>query len=317
MSGKAALARRRPVPIARGGSGGGRAGRPRTHGQRLAPYLFVLPNMLIFGIFIIYPAINAFNISRFDSHNARTFTPVGTRNYRRIFGDQEFWAAAWHTVVFVAGFVALSVVLAIGVALLLNQRIRFRGAFRATVFLPKLLSPVVIGVIFGWILDRQVGLLNTTLSAVGLPKPGWLTNATLSMICTIAVAVWLHVGFYALIILSGLQGIEPTYYEAAQIDGAGAWSRLRLITLPLLAPTTMVVVILSMIEGFQAFDFVYTLTGGGPVGATTLMVQYIYDHAFHSPIRYGLAAAGSVTLFCTIFALTLLNFWSGRRRDTI
>ncbi|GAB3963349.1 sugar ABC transporter permease [Actinoallomurus acanthiterrae] len=305
------VAGRRPA------KGGGRAGRSRAHGPRLAPYLFVLPNMLIFGIFIIYPAINAFNISRFDSRNGRIFTPVGTRNYQRLYGDQEFWAAAWHAAVFVVAYVVLSLVLAIGIALLLNQRIRFRGVFRATVFLPKLLSPVVVGLIFGWILDRRVGLLNTVLGAVGLPQPGWLTNGTLSMICVIAVAIWLHVGFYTLIILSGLQGIEPTFYEAAQIDGADAWVRLRHITLPLLGPTTMVVVILSMIEGFQAFDFIYSLTGGGPVGATTLIVQYIYEHAFRSPIRYGLAAAGSVTLFCTIFAVTLLNFWFGRRRETI
>ncbi|MGH3382170.1 MAG: carbohydrate ABC transporter permease [Actinoallomurus sp.] len=293
---------------------GGFSGRGRT---RLAPYLFVLPNMLIFGIFIIYPALNAFNISRYDSRNGRTFTPVGTRNYERLFGDEEFWAAAWHTVVFVVCYVALSVVLAIGIALLLNQRIRFRGVFRATVFLPKLLSPVVVGLIFGWIFERRVGLLNSVLGAVGLPQPAWLTDGTLSMVCTVGVAIWLHVGFYTLIILSGLQGIEPTYYEAAQIDGAGAWARFRNITLPLVAPTTMVVVILSMIEGFQAFDFIYTLTGGGPVGATTLMVQYIYEHGFQSPIRYGLAAAGSVTLFCTIFALTVLNFWYGRRRESL
>jgi alpha-1,4-digalacturonate transport system permease protein len=285
--------------------------------QRLAPYLFVLPNMLIFGVFIIYPAINAFNVSRFDSRNGRTFTPVGARNYDRLFSDEDFWAAAWHTAVFVCCYVTLSVVVAIGLGILLNQRIRFRGFFRAVVFLPKLLSPVVVGLIFGWILDRRVGLLNNVLGAVGLPQPSWLTNGTLAMVCTVSAAIWLHVGFYTLIILAGLQGIDPTYYEAAQIDGATAAQRFRRITLPLLAPTTMVVLILSTIEGFQAFDFIYSLTGGGPVGATTLIVQYIYEHAFRSPVRYGLAAAGSVVLFCTIFALTLLNFWFGRRRESI
>ncbi len=284
---------------------------------RLAPYLFVLPNMVIFGLFIVYPALSAFNISRFDSHNGRTFTPVGTRNYQRLFDDDDFWAAAWHTAVFVVCFVVLSVVLAITIATLLNQRMRFRGVFRATVFLPKLLSPVVVGLLFGWMFERRSGLINSVLGGLGLPQPGWLTNGTLSMVCTIGVAIWLHVGFYTLIILSGLQGIEPTFYEAAHIDGAGAWARFRHITLPLVAPTTMVVLILSTIEGFQAFDFIYSLTGGGPVGATTLMVQYVYEHAFQSPIRYGLASAGSVTLFCTIFALTMLNFLYGRRRESL
>jgi ABC-type sugar transport system permease subunit len=135
--------------------------------------------------------------------------------------------------------------------------------------------------------------------------------------CTVFVAVWMHLGFYTLIVMAGLQGIDATYYEAARMDGANAWRRFRHVTLPLLRPTTLVVVILSLIAGFQAFDFIYTLTGGGPVGTTTLMVQFIYEHAFRSPIRYGLASAGSVVLFCTIFALTMLNFLYGRRRQAI
>lgn len=296
------------------GRGAPRRRRTTPLNQRLAPYLFVLPNMLIFGVFIIYPALSNFNISVYDSNNGRTFRYVGGGNYQELVNTTEFWAAARATVIFAVCFVALVTVGSIGLALLLDQRIRGRGLFRAVYFLPVLLSPVVCGLIWGWIFDRNNGLANTVLHAVGLGQPGWLVDEVLAMVVVIFVGVWMHVGFYTMIMLAGLQGIDPTYYEAAKIDGASSWQRFRSVTLPLLRPTTMVVVILSMISGFQAFDFVWTLTGGGPVGATTLMVQYIYMHAFQSPIRYGLASAGSVVLFCVIFGLTTLNFLYNRRR---
>jgi ABC-type sugar transport system permease subunit len=300
--------------------GSGRHGRAESRrrrvkpwNQRIAPYLFVLPNMLIFGVFIIYPAVNGFNISAYDSSNGRTFRPVGTGNYEKLFSDAEFWTAATATAIFVAAFVVQSTAGAIGLALLLNQRVRARAFFRSAFFLPVLLSPVVVGLLWGWILERRSGALNSLL---GLDI-GWLVNERAALAATVFVGVWMHIGFYTLIFMAGLQGIDESYYEAARIDGAGAWHRFRHVTWPLLRPTTLVVVILSLITGFQAFDFVYTLTGGGPLGATTLMVQYIYEHAFRSPIQYGLAAAGSVVLFCTIFALTVLSFLYGRRREAV
>ncbi|MGN9841959.1 carbohydrate ABC transporter permease [Nonomuraea sp. H19] len=289
--------------------------RAKPWNQRLAPYLFVLPNMLIFGLFVVYPAINNFNISLYDSRNGRDFTYVGGANYQELFSSEAFWDAARATAVFAACFVVLTTVLSVALALLLNRRIKGRAVFRTVFFLPVVLSPVVVGLIWSWIFDRGNGLLNTVLGRIGLGQPGWLIDGGLAMIVVIFVGLWMHIGFYILIILAGLQGIDPTYYEAARMDGATNWQQLRSITLPLLRPTTMVVVILSLIAGFQAFDYIWTLTGGGPIGATTLMVQYIYENAFQSPIRYGLAAAASVVLFVTVFALTLLNFLYGRRKE--
>jgi alpha-1,4-digalacturonate transport system permease protein len=283
--------------------------------QRVAPYLFVLPNMAIFGVFVIYPAINNVNISLYDSSNGRDFTYAGTENYSELFSDDAFWEAARHTAVFAVAFVVLTTVLSIALALLLNQNIRGRAFFRTVFFLPVVLSPVVVGLIWGWIFERNNGLLNTILDGAGLGKPGWLVDDTLAMLVVIGVGLWMHIGFYILIVLAGLQGIDPAYYEAARIDGATRWQQLRLITLPLLRPTTMVVVILSLIAGFQAFDYIWTLTGGGPIGATTLMIQYIYTNAFQSPIDYGLAAAAGVVLFCTVFALTVLNYLFGQRKE--
>lgn len=301
-------------PSAEGSAKGPTRMRSRS---RWAPYLFVAPNMLVFALFTIWPAINGFNISFFDSRNGRTFTPVGTGNYTRILADQEFWGVVRHTVTFVVAFVVVTMILSTALALMLNAQQRGRGVLRAAYFLPVLLSPVVVGLIWGWALERRVGLVNTITDAMGLGQPGWLIDPTLAMTCTVLVGVWTHLGFYALILLSGLQGIDGNVYEAARLDGSSTAQTIRLITLPLLRPTMLVVLILSTIAGFQAFDFIYTLTGGGPTGSTTLIVQYIYEQAFESPIRYGLASAAGVILFVTIFGITLLNYLLGRRQEAV
>lgn len=276
-------------------------GRRIGWGQRFAPYLFLLPNLLIFGIFTIYPALNSINISFYDSRNGRTFRPVGLENYRRILSDEQFHAAVLNTVVFVLAYVLISVLGALGLAVLLNRRLRGRGFFRATFFLPMVLSPVVVGLVFGWLLEGR----------------GWLTDPALAMIAAVGVGVWIHLGFYTLILLAGLQGIDPHLHEAAALDGAGPWQRFRRITVPLLRPTTLVVLVLATIAGFQSFDFLYNLTGGGPLGATTLIVQYIYQRGFESPISYGLASAGSVLLLLVILAVTLVQFGLARRREAV
>jgi ABC-type sugar transport system permease subunit len=279
--------------------------RPPINWRRVAPYLFIAPNMLVFGLFTIWPALNGFNISFYDSDNGRTFSFVGIDNYLDIVSDDEFWEVARNTLVFVVAFVAATTVSAMALALLLNAQIRARGFLRAAYFLPVLISPIVVGLIWNWALERRLGLVNSVLDSVGLGQPGWLLDPKLALLSTVLVGLWTHMGFFALILLAGLQGIDPHLYEAARIDGASAWQQVRQVTLPLLKPTTFVVLILATITGFQAFDFIYLLTGGGPVGATTLIVQFIYEQAFRSPIQYGLASAASV----------LLNYLLGRRQE--
>lgn len=285
--------------------------------RRLIPYLFIAPNLAVFLVFTIWPAINGFNISFYGSSNGRTFTPAGTGNYNEIFTDDEFWGVVRQTVVFVVSFVAATMLLATALALLLNAQRRARGALRAAYFLPVLLSPVVVGLIWGCALERRVGLVNTITGALGLGQPGWLIEPRLAMMSTVLVGVWTHLGFYGLILLSGLQGIDGTVHEAANLDGANTRQQIQSITLPLLTPTLLVVLILSTITGFQAFDFIYTLTGGGPTGTTTLIVQFIYQKAFESPIRYGLASAAGVVLFLTVFSITILNYIVGRRQEAV
>jgi ABC-type sugar transport system permease subunit len=265
------------------------------------PYLFVAPNMFIFITFIIWPAIRGFQISFYDSIDGRNFTPVGTGNYRAIFGDPTIAEVAKNTATYVVFYVIISTLLSIAFALIVNEQKFAKGFFRAILFLPVMLSPIVVGLIWNDVLDRKVGPLNALLQAAGGGSPGWLV----------------HLGFYSIILLAGLQGIDRSLLEAAAMDGATRFQIIRTIILPLLKPTTLVILILATIHGFQSFDFIYTLTGGGPLGATTLIVQYIYDRAFQTPIQYGLGSAAGVILFMIIFAFTALNFLLGRKREAI
>src|SRR5918994_1380227 len=192
-------------------------------------------------------------------------------------------------------------------ALMLDAQRRGSGPLRAAFFLPVVISPVVVGLVWNWMFTRRTGIVNALLEDVGIGPQRWLLDRKLALAVIIAAAVWTHVGFYAMILLAGLKGIPAHLYEAARIDGATTLQRIRQITLPLLRPTTMVVIVLSTIAGFQAFDYVYTLTGGGPVGGTTLIVQYIYERAFQSPIQYGLASAAGLIFFLVVFSATLIN----------
>lgn len=283
-------------------------------GLLLAPYLFLLPNMAIFAVFTIYPAINGVNLSLYASPNGRVFRWEGLGNYQTILGSAEFWQVARQTATYAVAYVVLSVIVATLMAVLVNQQKFAKSFFRASLFIPVLISPVVVGLVFSWMLERQGGLVNELLGYIGIGPIPFLVDGAWGMVSIIGVGVWTQMGFYMLILLAGLQSIDPTLYEAARMDGASGWQQFWGITLPLLKPSILVVVILGTIHGFQAFDFIYTLTGGGPVGATTLMVQYIYENGFVSPIRYGIAAAGGVILFTIVFSLTLVNWVLSRRR---
>ena len=285
--------------------------------RRLMPYVFIAPNMLIFLTFIIWPAIRGVYISFFDSMDGRNFEYVGTSNYSAIFGDPTVTSVARNTAIYVVFYVIISTVLSLMFALIVNEQQFAKGFFRAILFLPVMLSPVVVGLIWNDVLDRKVGPLNTLLEALGGGSPGWMVEPKLGMIAVIFVGVWVHLGFYSIILLAGLQGIDKSLLEAAAMDGATRVQIIRLIILPLLKPTTLIIIILSTIHGFQSFDFIYTLTGGGPLGATTLIVQYIYDRAFQTPIQYGLGSAAGVILFLIIFAFTALNFLVGKKRDAL
>ena len=287
---------------------------------------FLLPNMVIFGVFVLLPLVinvvysttagNAIFLSE------RSF--VGLQQYARLFdcgtildpnscAEDAFWTAAGNTFWFVTLQVTLMIAAALITALILNREIRGRGFWRAMFYFPVLLSPVVVGLIWRWILQRQ-GLLNFTLLPFGHQPFAWLTDPTWAFAAAVGVSVWAHMGFYTLILLAGLQAIPRDLYEAAEMDGTRPGRVFRRITLPLLWPNLIVVIVLALIKAVQIFDEVYVLTGGGPGTSTLFLTQYIYETGFASQLRNpGLAAAASILMGLVLVALTLAQLGLGRK----
>lgn len=292
---------------------GGRRFSQRTK-QRVAALIFVLPNMIALGLFSLWPLVNGFRESFYKEIAGQPVKFDGLTNYREILSDAAFAGAVRNTVEFVIGFVVLTAVLATGTAVLLHSQRFAKGFFRAAIYVPVLISPIIVGIMWSFILNPTYGALDAILHKLGIGQPQWLVQPHLAMICAIGVEIWVTLGFYTLILLGGLQSIDSNLYDAASIDRASAWSKFWYVTFPGLRPSLLIVLILSMINGFQIFTLLYTLTGGGPLGATTLIVQFIYDHAFVPPnLNFGLALAGSVLLFLVLMVLTLISFIVGRR----
>ena len=293
----------------------------------MAPF-FLMPNMLIFGIFVLLPLAINFVYSMTGGTalflSERSF--VGLDQYQRLFRcesyldpmscqEDAFWTAVGNTAWFVLLQVTLMILVALATALILNRDLRARSFWRAVFFFPVLLSPVVVGLIWKWILQRQ-GLLNFALFELGMEPHNWLTDRTWAFAAAVGVSIWAHMGFYALILLAGLQAIPKDLYEAAEMDGTKPARVFWRITLPLLAPNLLVVVVLALIKAVQVFDEVYVLTGGGPGTSTLYLTQYIYETGFASQLRNpGLAAAASILMGLVLVVLTLVQLGIGRRSE--
>lgn len=289
---------------------------------------FLLPNLAVFGVFVIVPLILNFAYSMTGSDQIllgdRRY--VGMEQYDRLLDcanylqpltcrADQFWVAVRNTVVFVTFQVSLMVTVSMITALILNRNIPGRGFFRAVFFFPVLLSPVVVGLIWRWILQRE-GLLNLIVTNLGLDPVVWLNDRFYTFSAAVGVSTWAHMGFYTLILLAGLQAIPKDLYEAAEMDATPPTRVFWRITLPLLGPNLAVVLVLALIKGIQIFDEAYVLTGGGPGTATMFMTQYIYEVGFASILRDpGLAAAASILMGLVLVVLTLVQLGLSRRAE--
>lgn len=283
-------------------------------------WLFVAPNLIVFGLFAFTPIlINLWyavtgGVQLMPAE--RPFT--GLENFQILYECRDyldistcrkdvFWRAMGNTLKFSVLQVTLMVLFSLVTALVLNRKIIGRGFWRGVFFYPVLLSPVVVALIWKWLLQSQ-GVFNAALVAAGASPVEWLTDGSWAFFWTVFTSIWAHMGFYTLILLSGLQAIPRDLYEAAEMDRASPWRTLTRITLPLLMPNLIVVLVLAMIRSVQIFDEVFVLTGGGPGSATTFIVQFIYQTGFAEQIHlYGLAAAASLTLALLLIVLTLLQ----------
>lgn len=297
----------------------------RRIGIKNMAYLFLLPNMLIFSIFVLFPMLLNIYYSMTGGTNLfpadRPF--VGAENFQRLFDcgsfldpnscvEDRFWRAVFNTTVFVIFQVGFMVLFSMITALILNRDIRGRGFFRSVFFYPVLLSPVVVALIWKWILQRN-GVLNGILSNFGIDAIPFLLDPTWSRFWVIVISIWALMGFYTLILLAGLQSIPGSLYEAGEIDGASTWQQFRFITLPMWMPTLFVVLVLSVIRAVQIFDAVFVLTGGGPGTANLFMVQYIYNTGFSNQVQiFGLSSAASVVMAAVLLVFTLLQLYLQR-----
>jgi len=243
-------------------------------------YLFVTPYAFHFTIFIGFPLVFSLVLlfHRWDIVSPMVW--VGLDNFAKLFRDALFWQAMLNTGIFLLLHIPLQIAVALFLAIQLNERIKLRGFFRAAFFLPVVVSGVVIAILWDQLYAKDTGVLNALLAQIGLPKIGWLTEPKVAMPAIALMATWKNVGLYIVLFLVGLQSVPPQMYEAANIDGAGAWQKFWNVTLPMLNPTIFMVVILSTIGGFSLFIEPYVMTGGGPMNRTLSAMLYIYKQGF-------------------------------------
>ena len=289
-------------------------------------WLFLFPNLVLFGLFAFLPILVnvAYALTGSDGILLADRPFVGTQNFSNLMDcenyldpnscrDDLFWRAVWNTVWFTVLQVGLMISFALITALILNRDIRARGFFRSVFFFPVLLSPVVVALIWKWILQRE-GVLNAWIDGMGWQTFNWLLDRNWAFGWSVFLSIWAHMGFYTLILLAGLQAIPRDVYEAAKMDRASPWRAFRRITLPLLMPTMLVVLVLATIKGVQTFEEVYAFTGGGPGSATTMIIQYIYETGFGgAPRLFGPAAAASLMLAFVLVVLTVAQLWVNRK----
>lgn len=287
--------------------------RPTTF--RIPPgLLFALPVMAIFLLVRVIPSLSALYISFTDFTGVEAPRWVGLANYRELAGDPVFRRALANTIVYTLGVAVPATFLGLGVAMLLNSTIYFRGLFRTLFFLPAVVSFVSIAVIWSYVLNSQFGVVNWGLSLLGIPKILWLDSTSWAMTSLILIGVWKSIGYTTTIYLAALQAIPHELHEAATVDGANAFERFRDVTWPLLLPVSVFVLLMMSIMGFQAFDQVLVLTAGGPANATTTVVIETYKNAFEF-LRFGYASAMAFALALVIGLFSYLLIRGGTRRE--
>ncbi|WP_313998185.1 sugar ABC transporter permease [uncultured Paenibacillus sp.] len=267
---------------------------------------FLLPSLAGLVLFQLIPLLSSAVISFTDWDLLTKARFVGFDNYTEALDDEQTVSSLINIVRYIVGYLPTVLALGLFFAVLLNRRMKGVKLYRVFIFIPVITSWVAVAIVWRWLLNGQSGLVNYFLSFFGIQGPIWLQDFTWAMPAIIAVSIWKDIGYVTIILLAGLQEISDDYYEAAIIDGASGFGKFVNITLPLLTPSLFFVLVISLINGFQLFDQVMVMTGGGPAGATTTLVQQIYENAFQN-YKMGFASAQSWILFLIIFAVTLIQ----------
>ena len=277
----------------------------RKRGQLVPALLFLLPALLGFLAFFAWPAARGIYLSFTDYNLLSDPTWVGLANYQDIAGDSVFWRSMVVTLQYVLINIVVQTIAALGLAVLLH-RFTKSMVIRGVVMLPYLIANVIVALVWYWLADYNLGLINSALDAIGLDRIGFFGDQQYAMTTIALVNVWRHLGYTTLLIFAGLQAIPGDVYEAAAVDGAGEWRVFRSITLPLLRPVLAFVLVVTVVGSFQIFDTIAVTTQGGPVDATNAITYYIYDRAFTS-FDFGYASALSVILMLILAVIALVQ----------
>ncbi len=281
-----------------------------------APLVLISINLLLFLAFFVWPAVTGLLYS-FTSYTGIGTAPyVGLDNYQRLLQDDAFYAALIRTLVFTAGVVPLTLVLSLSTAVLLvTNYTKGKAVARIIFFLPWLISPIIAGVIWRWMFGENFGLVNYVITQLGGSEVPWQSNANLSMLVVVIAAAWGGTAFNMLLFVAALKNVPSAYYEAASLDGAGSWAKFRHITVPAIAPTTFIVVLLSVLGSMKEYALIQAINAGGPGTANNLLVQYIYTKGFQRA-QIGYASAASFVLMLILMVIALVQLGLNRRKDS-
>ncbi|SCL34264.1 multiple sugar transport system permease protein [Micromonospora nigra] len=290
-----------------------RPGRSLVWRNTLAGWSFILPNFVGFAALTLVPVAVLFYVSFTNWNVFGVAEWTGTANFRRMWADASFWTALRNTVYYTVFHIPLTLVAALGLALLLNRKLRGVRFFRTVAFFPYITSIVAIAVVWNQLFSPEYGPVNALLRTAGVgDPPGWTTSGDWSMPAVIIVGTWRYMGYYMLLFLAGLQTIPAQLHEAAQIDGANPWQRFVNVTLPGLRHTTFFVTVMLTIESFKVFDLILVMTQGGPGQSTLVLSHYIYQKGFVEN-QFGYASAVSIVLFAICFGVTVIQFLINKR----
>ena len=281
--------------------------------KQLVAYSFIAPNFIGFAVFTLVPIVFAIALAFLHWDGSNPIEWAGLANFRNLLDDDQFKAALKNTIVYTAGTVPLTLISSLLLAVLLNQGIKGRNFFRTVSFFPYVASLVAVAAVWNMIFNPSKGPVNMLLYTLGFENvPGWAADKDWAMITIILFSVWKYMGYYMIIYLAGLQGINPELYEAANLDGTNVWQRFRYVTVPQLSATTFFVMVMLTIQCFKVYDIVYMVTQGGPGTATLVLVYDIYTKAFIS-WNLGSASAVAMVLFALVLIVTLIQFRGNRK----
>lgn len=267
------------------------------------PYLLVSPYLLFLVVFVIFPVLFCFFLTFNNWNIIAPMHFIGLKNYSRLIHDRLFWKAILNTLQFLLLHIPLQLVVSLFLAFLLNKKIKAGAFFRASFFMPVIVSGVVVTILWQQLLGYDSGIINRTLQSAGMEKIGWLTNPDIAIYSIAVMATWKNVGLYVILFLVGLQTVPVAYYEAAKMEGASEWQQFYHITLPMINPTIFMVVILSTIGGFNLFIEPYIMTGGGPLNSTLSAVLYIYKQAFQ---YYNMGYSATLGFFYAMLIMSVV-----------